>query len=401
MSNNADAVMSIDGSHGEGGGQVLRNAMSFATILKKNIRITNIRAGRSKPGLKAQHMTGMQLCADLASSTEVTLKGCEMNSTEISYTAVSPVAAATEAVVQDEKLEFFGDTKTAGSICLVLQAALPVALFARKIPTDLILKGGTNASMAPQYDYWEEVFLPILVSKCGFPEDLIAHKVIRRGYFPKGGGEVRLEIEPWMEPLPPIIMTERGDVSDICIRSYYAGGVPPRVANEMADSARKELRAAGITIEPKVEIIYETEAIGSGCGILLVATTTTGCRLAGSALGVIKKRATKVGAEAAQELVATLNDGGCVDDWLQDQLILFMALASGTSELLTGSMTLHTKTAIWLAEELAGAKFEVSRVMEEEESENASKEDAEYGKDGRTPGKHLIRCLGISHMNKK
>jgi RNA 3'-terminal phosphate cyclase (ATP) len=394
MSNTSTApLLAIDGSHGEGGGQVLRNAMSFATILKKNISISNIRTGRSKPGLKAQHMAGMKLCADMtATSSGATLTGCELNSTNITYSTSMP-----EALEQDEQLEFVGDTKTAGSICLILQAALPVALFARKIPTDLILKGGTNASFAPQFDYWEEVFLPTLVSKCGFPDDLIEHKVVRRGYFPKGGGEVKIEVEPWTEPLPPLLLTDRGEVSEISIRSYYAGNVPLRVATEMVESAKQVIKEAGIAIEPNVEIVHETQAVDSGCGIMLVATTTTGCRLAGSALGERKKQAAMVGKEAAEELVTTLKDGGCVDEWLQDQLILFMALANGTSEMLTGSLTLHTRTAIWLAEEVAGAKFEVTRL--EEESKGTA--DEGYGKDGRIPGKHLIRCVGIGHTNKK
>ena len=388
MQSRMSETITIDGSHGEGGGQVLRNAISFATILKKTIKISKIRAGRSKPGLKAQHMTGLRICTEIRGGV---LECCELNSTEISYTP------PTEDI-PEEKIEYVGDTKTAGSICLVLQAALPVALFSRKNPTDLILKGGTNASMAPQYDYWEEVFLPTLISKCGFPDDLIQHRVVRRGYFPRGGGEVRIEIEPWRETLPPIVLTERGEVSNIRIRSYYGGTtVPLRVAAEMAESAKKVLQEAGITVEPEVEIVNQTEAIGSGCGILLVATTTTDCLLAGSALGTPKKHATKVGREAAEELVATLKDGGCVDDWLQDQLILFMALASGSSEMLTGSLTMHTRSAIWTAEQLSGAKFEVKRL-----EEVTSGVDGEgYGKDGRIPGKHLIRCTGINFVKKK
>ncbi|KAI2490243.1 RNA-3'-phosphate cyclase [Fragilaria crotonensis] len=378
--------VSIDGSHGEGGGQVLRNAISFAAILNKAIKINNIRAGRTKPGLQAQHMTGLSLCTEIRGGK---LDGCWLGSTEVSYTP--PADDKAEA-----RIEYVGDTRTAGSICLVLQAALPVALFSRSMPTDLILKGGTNASMAPQYDYWEKVFLPTLISQCGFPTDLIEHRVVRRGYYPRGGGEVMIEVTPWQKPLPPIILKDRGDVSSIEIHCYYAGAVPRTVAYEMAEAAKTFLKKAGILIEPDVDIVHEMKSMGSGCGILLVATTTTDCLLAGSALGSPNKPAIEVGREAAEELVATLRDGGCVDEWLQDQLILFMALGDGISEVLTGSLTMHTQTAIWTAEQMSGAKFEVKRLEEGEGGNNAEG----YGKDGRIPGKHLIRCIGMNFVNK-
>lgn len=380
----SDAIL-IDGSHGEGGGQVLRNSISFAAILRKAIKINNIRAGRSKPGLQAQHMTCLSLCTDIRGGS---LNGCWLGSPEISYTP--PTEDNTEI-----KIEFVGDTKTAGSICLVLQAALPVALFSRTTPTDLILKGGTNATLAPQYDYWEEVFLPTLISKCGFPIDLIEHQVVRRGYFPRGGGEAVIEVTPWRKPLPPIILIERGEVSSIRIHCYYAGTVSRMIAIEMAESAKRVLKDSGILVEPDIDIFHEGDAIGSGCGILLVATTTTDCLLAGSALCARNKSSIDVGREAAEELVATLRDGGCVDEWLQDQLILFMALGCGTSEMLTGSLTMHTRTAIWIAEQLSGAKFEVKRL---EEGTGESDVDG-YGKSGRIPGKHLIRCIGINFVN--
>ena len=104
------------------------------------------------------------------------------------------------------------------------------------------------------------------------------------------------------------------------------------------------------------------------------------------------------------ELASTLQDGGCVDEWLQDQLILFMALADGTSELLTGSLTLHTKTAIWVAQELCGAKFTITKASSSSSDDTGgdnkqSGSAAIYGKGGRDSGKHLIRCEGISYVN--
>lgn len=505
VTNSNNVITTIDGSYGEGGGQVIRNAISYATILGKNIYIQNIRATRSNPGLRAQHLTGLQLCAAIVSleaddHCRASLTGCVLHSQQVSYTPSFSTGRqngdgnGNDSEEKGEKMQrlrqknntepshdvFIGDTKTAGSICLLLQAALPVALLARRRqrrrtttatattqPLTLILKGGTNASMAPQYDYWERVFLPTLISQTGIPLQNIQSTVIRRGYFPKGGGEVHIKVSPVTTPLQPIRLTDRGDVSSIHIRSYHAGTITAEMAQIMTNAALQELlinnnndygSSSGTSslllnnIIPTVEIVLETTAIGSGYGILIVAETTTGCRLAGSALGTIRSNnnnnnrkrrinnhnnaaylsnnnhgamlkqqqqqesAKAVGREAAQELASTLECGGACDEWCQDQLVLFMALAQGESELLTGSLTQHTQTAIWLAQRLTNVKFEIQRLVTKDDDNNNERHhhnDAAattsknnnggdgdgYGRDGRIPGKHRIRCTGIGFVN--
>jgi RNA 3'-terminal phosphate cyclase (ATP) len=396
------SLVVIDGSKGEGGGQILRNAISFSNILRKQTRIFNIRAKRSKPGLKAQHLAGLRLATQICGGK---LSGDELDSTEIMYSPAPPSIDSQESSVRTLN----GEIDTAGSICLLLQAALPCALLGHSKPLDLILKGGTNASMAPQYDYWEHVFLPTLLDQCKIDESHIQAKVIRRGYFPKGGGEVHVHVEPLSRPLQPIQLIARGDVTSIYVRSFHAGNIPRKVAVEMAKSASTYLkkminkcaypfpaRKEADNVPIKVEVITEQNAIGSGCGILCVATTYSGCRLAGSALGSPKKKAEEVGQEAAQELIQTLLDGGCVDEWLQDQMILYMALAEGESEMMTGTLTMHTKTAIWIAEKMTGTKFVVEKI-EEVISPTRS---AEPGKSGRTLGTHYIQCTGIGFHSK-
>ena len=377
----------VDGSQGEGGGQVLRNSISYAVILKKSIQIDNIRAGRAKPGLASQHLTGLQLACQICGGR---LEGDHLKSQRIRY---NPDVTRKKGTKVSMDHCFTGDTKTAGSICLLLQAALPCALFGSTQETKLILKGGTNASMAPQYDYWAYVFLPTLQRCFQFPPMYIEAIVKKRGYFPRGGGEVTLTIQPWSKLLVPLKLTDRGDVSEIRIRSFVAGKVPTHVAEDMAKAATSVLRALYPSILPRVELVTEHDAVGSGSGILIVAKTTTGCLLAGSALGNPKKWAEHVGKEAANELTKTLEDGGCVDEWLQDQLILYMALASGTSEMLTGSLTLHTQTAIQIATKVCGATIEVAAIDQHEQAETGEG----YGRDGRIPGRHLIRCIGVNH----
>ena len=400
----------VDGSRGEGGGQILRNAIAYATILQRGVRIYGVRAGRVNPGLRAQHLTGIRLAVDAMADDEKgtngRLEGDALHSTEIRY---QPPAATDDDDANDRaavERTITGDTGTAGSIVLLLQAALPGALFGRKnkAPCRLRLRGGTNATMAPQYDYWERVFWPTVREQCGLEADQIQARVLRRGFFPKGGGEVEVRIKPLNKlPLQPIRLTNRGDVASIYIRSFHAGNLPRHLAEQMAKVAKSTLRQRYPNVPLETEIVTERQAVGSGLGILVMATTTTGCRLAGSALSSPQKKARDVAAEAARELLQTLDDGGCVDEWLQDQLILFMALAGGVSEMVAGSLTLHTQTAIWIAQELSGAAFEVTRVVDHQQQakttpgmpSSAVANSPEYGKDGRIAGKHLIRCHGI------
>ena len=387
-----DTLIVIDGAHGEGGGQLVRNSIAYAAIMKQGLRIHNIRLNRSKPGLRPQHVTGIRMAADILGGS---LEGAEPEAVTVTYKP-PPVVEGTKD--QPAYREIIGDTTTAGSICLLLQTSLPCALFAA-CPTTLILKGGTNADLAPQYDYWEKVFLPTLQEQLqevdDDDDDAVEPTCVRRGYFPKGGGEVHVEVTPVLasKALPPIVMTDRGEVCELYIRSFVAGRLPVKMAKSMAEIAAQKLHEYLPDIKPQLEVVKEPKAVGSGSGILIVATTTTGCLLAGSSIGKPKKRPEQVAVDAANELVATLEDGGCVDEWLQDQLILFMALANGTSEIITGSLTLHTQTAIWLAEKVVGAKFEVTKLSSTTDDNN--NKDQTYGKDGRISGRHRIRCQGV------
>lgn len=389
----------LDGSFGEGGGQILRNAAAFAGLLQVDLVVDNIRAGRKQPGLRAQHVASLRLVAEICGGTII---GAEVKSTHIRYvpSVAAPPSHSASAPPTNAESMFRGEIGTAGSICLLLQAALPCALFSGRTLT-LDLRGGTNATLAPQYDYWEHVFLPALASGFGLDKGRIAAFVKRRGYFPKGGGQVVVTVDQAApsQKLRPMHRVERGRVVSMFVRAFHAGSILRPFAQEMADRAReyvqRHLANASDADAPlwTVEVASETRSVGTASGILIVATTSTGCVLGGSALGHPKQGAQETGYLAARELCSALDDGGCVDDWLQDQLILYMALADGTSTLLTGSLTLHTRTAIWVAEELTGATFEVERVGSD--SANHQRNDGAADAEGRIPGMHTIRCHGI------
>uniref|UniRef100_A0A3P8QM50 RNA 3'-terminal phosphate cyclase n=1 Tax=Astatotilapia calliptera TaxID=8154 RepID=A0A3P8QM50_ASTCA len=365
MKMDSEAV-EIDGSVMEGGGQILRVSAALSCIIGSSIKITKIRAGRSTPGLRPQHLTGLQLVSDLCSGS---LQGASIGSTDISLTPGKTRAG-----------NYTADTQTAGSVCLLLQVALPCALYA-DAASQLCLKGGTNAEMAPQIDYTIKVFKPI-VEKFGvhFDCDIRMRSV---GFYPKGGGEVMVTVNPVKE-LTPVTMTERGNITKIYGRAYVAGVLPFKLAKDMSAAAvrtiRKEIKELYINIQPQQE---KEKACGNGNGILIIAESSTGCIFAGSALGKKGVYADKVGIEAAEMLLKNIRHNGCVDEFLQDQLIIFMALAKGTSRIRTGAVTLHTQTAIHIAEQLTQAKFTITK-CEDELSRNIT---------------YIIECQGSGAVN--
>ena len=357
----------IDGSVMEGGGQVLRMSAGLSALLARPIRIVKVRAGRAKPGLKSQHASGLCLIRDLSRGR---LEGATIGSGQVSFQP-GPLNPG----------HFSADTQTAGAVCLLAQISLPCALFAPG-PVSLDLRGGTNCDMAPQIDEFTEILLPNL-ERFGVSVD---YEVVRKGFFPQGGGIVNFFIKP-IKKLQPVRLTDPGKVEKIYGWSFVAGNLPLRVAEQMTEAAVKHLNSSGCDDIKNIQIDIETYkedrdcCPSNGSGIVLVAKTTTGCILGGSALGSSKLSSHRTGVKAAEEFLEAVECGGCVDKHIQDQLIIFMALAAGRSELVTGPLTLHTETAIHIAEKLTGAKFTI---------ENCPDNNRGW----------LITCEGIGFTNK-
>ncbi|KAH9901629.1 RNA 3'-terminal phosphate cyclase [Cubamyces lactineus] len=341
----------LDGSALEGGGQLLRIAVALSALLSKPIAIDNIRANRNPPGLKLQHAAGLRLAAEICSAS---LEGCEAGSGSVVFrpTAKPQLSRC-----------YTADPGTAGSIALLLQVSLPCLSFSATSaeaaePSSLILRGGTNAIQAPQIDYTQHVFLPFMRKHFDLHPTL---RILKRGYYPKGGGEVHVSIPPVRGPLPAITLTERGPIKTVFGRSYVAG-LPKSLAESMRIAATAVLVESGLDESViRIDTVREkpSDAVGSGSGIVLWAETENGCIIAGSALGRKGTEPARVGRDAAQELAANLAHGGCVDEYMQDQMIIFLALASGRSRVKSGPLTLHTKTAIWVAEQMTEARFHV------------------------------------------
>ncbi len=336
-------MIEVDGSFGEGGGQILRTAVSLAGVLGKDMRVYNIRAGRSQPGLKAQHLTGVRAAAELC---DATLKGGEVGSTELSF--------------QPSRLKagrFRFDVGTAGSITLVLQVLMPLMAYAPGA-VEATITGGTDVKWSPPIDYLSQVTVPIL-RKMGYEVHL---DVKRRGHYPKGGGMVRVSVTQ-VEHFKPIMGLEQGRV--VAIRGIsHARGLPRHVAERQARAATEILGTRSL---PRPEISVDLEEVGPGLsvgsGLFLLAETEKGAILGADSLGERGKPAEAVGSEAARKLIEEIEAGGFLDRHMGDIMVPYMALADGTSEVTTSQVTQHTLTNVKVAELVLGGGFEVDGVL--------------------------------------
>ncbi|RLE88584.1 MAG: RNA 3'-phosphate cyclase [Thermoprotei archaeon] len=332
----------IDGSMGEGGGQILRTAVALSALTLKPIKVYNIRAKRSNPGLRPQHIMAIRAVAQL-SNAEV--EGLKVGSSTI--------------VFRPKRLRggtFNFDIGTAGSISLVLQALLPVMAFVGG-EVEVTIRGGTDVSWSPPIDYMRYVLLPLLRS-IGFEVSL---QVKRRGHYPKGGGIVHVK-SSGVSKLKPVNKLRRGELVLIKGRSH-AVRLPSHVAKRQAAAAEDLLKASGVDVPIEIEIeTYDPRRdphLGPGSGIVLCAITEDECRLGGDSLGARGKPAEKVGREAASKLLEELKSGMAFDRHMGDMLIPYIALAEGRSRLGISQLTMHTWTSIKLTEMIIGARFSV------------------------------------------
>jgi RNA 3'-terminal phosphate cyclase (ATP) len=329
-------MIEIDGSIGEGGGQVLRTSLALAAVLRREVRIFNIRAGRAEPGLKAQHLTGAKAIAQICGASS---KGLQMGATEFTF---SP---------RETKSGFFRfDVGTAGSITLALQTLMPLLPFAPG-KVEFEITGGTDVKWSPPINYLTLVTLPLL-------ERMNVHASIlvsRRGHFPKGGGIVRLTTTP-TSVLKNIQGVTSGMVHAVEGVSHCVK-LPVSVAERQASAAARVIEDKKFP-RPRIRIDHSENGSGPGSGIVLCAGTGSEALLGGDSLGEKGRPAETVGEEAARKLIEEMSSGAFLDHYMGDMIVPYVALAEGVSELSVSQVTLHTLTNAKVAEQVAEVHFD-------------------------------------------
>ncbi|CAF9934903.1 MAG: hypothetical protein HETSPECPRED_009401 [Heterodermia speciosa] len=408
MSSLSTGLLSLDGTTLEGGGQLLRLALSLSSLTHIPVHITDIRGKRgpkSAPheggGLKASHLSGVKW---LAQATGAKTEGMEIKSRELTFEPTRYPEALAESM---ENLEisrskkvpqksgilwqnrYDGETlirkdsyipaSTPGSIFLILQAILPHVLFST--PRDeassgvskdkpllhrIIIDGGSNVSKSPSFEYVDQVLLPMLQKKVGIPP--IRMKLNKRGWTHGGNviGSITFDVTPFPYgfSLPSFSFTDRGEVTSFHV-SILAPGTIAR------NSVREKITNKILMLYPETEIFFpvdEDSGSPKRLYLLLVAETSNGYRLGRdwmydrkATASMAEQKNEQLVEQVWKELEAEITHGGCVDEYMQDQLVVFQALAKGQAEIDDGKgrgPSLHTKTAKWVAEQVLGVGFD-------------------------------------------
>ncbi len=308
----------IDGSSGEGGGQVLRTSLALSLVTGRPFEMKRIRAGRSKPGLQRQHLTAVLAAAEVGKAE---VHGAVLNSQHLVFVPQGIHAG-----------EYQFPIGTAGSVSLVLQTVLP-ALALANAPSVLKLEGGTHNSLAPPFEFLHLAYLPLL-ARMG-PQ--IEARLERHGFYPAGGGRVSVSIVP-QAPWRPLELLQRGQVVRRHVRAIVS-----RLPRHIAE---REVRAVlgRLNWPPECASVEEVESAGPGNAVLL----EIGCEHVTEVFTAFGQRgvpAEQVAASAASEAERYLAAEVPVGEHLADQLVLPLAIA-GEGRFRTLALSTHTTTNI-------------------------------------------------------
>ena len=331
--------LEIDGSNGEGGGQILRTSLTLSALLGRPIRIRNIRAGRDNPGLQAQHLTCVSA---LARITDAEVAGAALNSQELAFAPQALRSGTYRFDVAEVR-------PSAGSVSLVFQAVVLPLAFAGGL-SKVTLLGGTHVDWSPPVDYLQMVYLPI-ASQMGLKAD-VNLKVC--GWYPKGGGTAIAQIHP--SGLRGIDLSERGKQVEIKGISTVSN-LALTVARRQQDHALKILKSESMYVSFDITDV-PAPSWNKGSYVFISVEFERG-RAGFVALGSRRKRAEEVAEEVSKQCIDFVKQEAAIDEHLADQLVPLMALAEGYSCFTTPNITSHLLTNIWVAEQFLSVKFQV------------------------------------------
>jgi len=335
-------LFEIDGSQKSGSGTILRLAVALAAATNEPLHIFNIRQNRPQQGLKPQHLEAVLTAAKLCNAE---VKGATLGSKELWFRPQEVKGGKIEAQIG-----------TAGSIPMLLMAALPICIFAKDTVHLHVTKGGTDVSHSPTINYLRNVFLPAL-KQMELEASITVHKY---GYYPKGMGEATMTVKP-PQSLQPIRLNKFGklkSVKGISVCTFLANR---KVAERQAKAAHTYLHEKGYTAQIQV-VNDQSNQFQKGSSITLWAETDAGAIIGADAIGELKKTSEAIGRKAAEKLHAELSVKPAVDVHLADMLVPYMALAEGTSSFLTRTVSEHLETNIWLAEKMLKTRFNIQKV---------------------------------------
>lgn len=337
-------MLIIDGSYGEGGGQILRSAVKLAAMSGRTIRIERIRAGRRNPGLAAQHLTAIRAAAALC---DARLDGDELESETLTFSPTREVRAGCYAFdVADAR-----PGGSAGSACLVLQTVLmPLALVTGK--SEISIRGGTHVAWSPSFDYLKDVWMPALRS-LGVQAEVAMEA---SGWFPVGQGHIEARIQGRRHPPLPGDLRERGELLGISGRAI-AANLPAHIPQRMADRARALLSDLQVPVHVR-PLRLRADCPGAGL-FLTFRYENVACGF--SALGSRGKSSEQVAEEAVELAMSHYGSDAALDEHLADQILLPLSVAGGISYFTVERVSLHLETNAWLIERFGTANVAVGR----------------------------------------
>jgi RNA 3'-terminal phosphate cyclase (ATP) len=341
--NGAKNMIRIDGSSGEGGGQILRSSLSLSLATGKAFRIENIRAKRERPGLLRQHLTAVLAACEIS--------GAQVEGASLGSSALQFIPGAVRAG------EYHFKIGTAGSGTLVLQTILP-ALMTAAAPSNVTIEGGTHNMLAPPFNFLEKCFLPVI----GRMGPKVSVNLERYGFYPAGGGRFTVKIEPSAK-LSPIDYSERGEITRRHVTAI--------VANLNREIAKREIEKVVKLLnweDESTEIVEVKASAGPGNIVLIEMETSTGVAELFCGFGRLGTSAEAVAKEAANEALAYISSEAAAGEHLADQLLLPFALAGGGS-FTAEKLNRHARTNMEVICEFLPVKFvmreEVGRVRVE------------------------------------
>ena len=324
-------IIHVDGAQRSGSGTIVRFATAFAALRRCPLHVTNARAKRQKPGLRPQHVAAVRACAELCGATT---EGLAVGSREFTFIPGPKIRGGA----------FSWDIGTAGSTTMLALGILPVACFA-EAPVTARITGGVFQDFAPSPHHMQHVLAPLL-ARMGAAVEV---QVLRAGYVPRGGGVIELRVRPVRGALAPLCLSEQGVIREVSGIAFSSHLEARNVSERMAQACTAALSAAGFSAH--IERTLDTAASHAGASLAIWATTSTGCILGADRAGALHRSSEAIGHFVAESLLTDLAAHATTDRHAADQLVLFAAVAAGSTRYVAPTTTDHLETNLWLAEQ--------------------------------------------------